>query len=76
MTQNKLAMAGAGDTIGHPVGDLRKELGQIRSEATKKEGLEALRLRLEAVEVEAQLLDMYIALVSKSVEGMVKLAAS
>ncbi len=48
--------------------DLRKELTNIRSEASNIEGLEALKLRLETVVVETKLVETFATLLSKNLE--------
>ena len=57
MTQAESSMDTFGNALGDWLRDLRKELKAIRTEASSIEGLESLKLRLGAVEVETKLLE-------------------
>jgi hypothetical protein len=68
-----------GTVLGEWIGELRKELKDIRKKTetipASVSGIEsALRLRLETVETEAKLIEMYLSVITKSMEVMGQIA--
>ena len=64
------------DALSGWLSDLRKELTDIREKAATMDGLEPLKLRVEAVEAEAKLMETFVSLMTKPLEAMAKLSTS
>lgn len=74
MAKQENPMTAAGEVIGSWVKDLRTELKQVREKAAGIDGLEPLKLRLEAVEAEGKLVETVLSFLSKNMEVIGKLA--
>lgn len=74
MAKQENPMVTSGEVLGSWVKDLRTELKQVREQAARNGGIEPLKVRLEALEVEGKLVETVLSFLSKTIEVMGKSA--